>query len=64
MHTLTASLEDDGAVLRLHRADAPDLRFHAIWLRDNALDPATRDPRNGQRLIADHFGFQTMSRSA
>lgn len=51
MHTLTASLEDDGAVLRLHRADAPDLRFHAIWLRDNALDPATRDPRNGQRLI-------------
>ena len=27
-------------------------RFHAIWLRDNALDPETRSPGNGQRLIA------------
>ncbi|MDJ0626860.1 MAG: TauD/TfdA family dioxygenase [Rhodobacter sp.] len=27
------------------------MRFHAVWLRDNALDPATRDPGNGQRLI-------------
>lgn len=26
-------------------------RFHAIWLRDNALDPATRSKDNGQRLI-------------
>ena len=26
-------------------------RFHAIWLRDNASDPETRDPGNGQRLI-------------
>ncbi len=26
-------------------------RFHAIWLRDNAPDPDTRDPDNGQRLI-------------
>lgn len=26
-------------------------RFHAIWLRDNALDPDTRSPGNGQRLI-------------
>ena len=26
-------------------------RFHAIWLRDNALDAETRDPGNGQRLI-------------
>ena len=26
-------------------------RFHAIWLRDNALDETTRDPLNGQRLI-------------
>ncbi len=26
-------------------------RFHAIWLRDNALDPDTRAPGNGQRLI-------------
>jgi [2-(trimethylamino)ethyl]phosphonate dioxygenase len=27
-------------------------RFHAIWLRDNANDPETRAPANGQRLIA------------
>lgn len=28
------------------------LRFHAIWLRDNAQDSDTRAPGNGQRLIA------------
>ena len=38
-------------MLNLHRPGQPDLRFHAIWLRDNALDAATRDPGNGQRLI-------------
>ncbi len=27
------------------------IRFHAIWLRDNSLDPTTRDPANGQRLV-------------
>jgi len=26
-------------------------RFHAMWLRDNALDAETRSPTNGQRLI-------------
>ena len=26
-------------------------RFHAMWLRDNAADPATRSAGNGQRLI-------------
>ncbi|MFV1443218.1 MULTISPECIES: TauD/TfdA family dioxygenase [unclassified Phaeobacter] len=29
-----------------------ELRFHAIWLRDNAGDPETRATANGQRLIA------------
>lgn len=42
----TVNLEDGGRVLRLGARG-----FHAIWLRDNALDPATRDPGNGQRLI-------------
>ncbi len=28
------------------------LRFHAIWLRDNAGDPETRAAGNGQRLVA------------
>ena len=40
-----------GAVLGLSWADGERARFHAIWLRDNALDAATRAPENGQRLI-------------
>ena len=47
---MQATLEDGGKVLKLCD-DGGTLRFHAIWLRDNALDPATRDPGNGQRLI-------------
>lgn len=46
-----ASVEDGGRVLRLTGLADRDLRFHAVWLRDNATDPGTRDPRNGQRLI-------------
>ncbi len=41
-----AIIEADGTVLNLDGA-----RYHALWLRDNALDPDTRDPANGQRLI-------------
>lgn len=33
------------------QSDAGALRFHAIWLRDNAQDAQTRAPGNGQRLI-------------
>ncbi|WP_299351687.1 TauD/TfdA family dioxygenase [uncultured Shimia sp.] len=44
------SLSQDGDVLTLQTAKGP-LRFHAIWLRDNAIDGATRDASNGQRLI-------------
>ncbi len=44
-------LEDGGRHLRLLRSGGSDLRFHAIWLRDNAQDPETRDAGNGQRLI-------------
>ncbi|MBZ8119731.1 TauD/TfdA family dioxygenase [Roseovarius sp. LXJ103] len=53
MPEISATLDEAGHVLRLANASAEggDLRFHAIWLRDNALDPATRDPGNGQRLI-------------
>lgn len=42
---------DDGRAIRLTDANGRSARFHAIWLRDNAPDPDTRDPRNGQRLI-------------
>jgi gamma-butyrobetaine dioxygenase len=45
-----ATLEENGQVLRLQDAMG-DLRFHGVWLRDNAQDSATRDPGNGQRLI-------------
>lgn len=41
---------DGGAALALTGA-AGRLRFHAVWLRDNAWDAATRAPGNGQRLI-------------
>lgn len=42
---------DDGAAVRLGWTDGTSARFHAVWLRDNAPDPDTRDPHNGQRLI-------------
>ncbi len=39
-----------GSILTL-RVGEQYYRFHAIWLRDNSPDAATRDPNNGQRLI-------------
>ncbi len=45
-------VRDGGGALTTHWEDGVALRFHAIWLRDNALDPATRSPENGQRLLA------------
>ena len=44
-------LLDDRQALRLTWEGGEVARFHAIWLRDNALDPETRSPSNGQRLI-------------
>lgn len=43
-------IENEGRVLSIPCDEGP-MRFHAIWLRDNALDSQTRDPGNGQRLI-------------
>ncbi|MEP0941149.1 MAG: TauD/TfdA family dioxygenase [Rhizobiaceae bacterium] len=46
-------LNESGSVLTLMPdADGTALRFHAIWLRDNAQDETTRSAANGQRLIA------------
>ncbi len=39
------------SVVTVEFTDGTASRFHAIWLRDNALDPDTRAPGNGQRLI-------------
>jgi len=46
-----ASLSSDGLVVSLTAANKTT-RFHALWLRDNALDDATKSSSNGQRLIA------------
>ncbi len=49
MHDVT--LKEDGREIAIRTSD--DLvRFHAMWLRDNAWDAETRSPGNGQRLIA------------
>ncbi len=46
-----AEMLDEGAALRLEWRDGLSARFHALWLRDNAQDSATRDRANGQRPI-------------
>jgi gamma-butyrobetaine dioxygenase len=42
---------DAGRAARVTWADGHSARFHAIWLRDCALDPKTRSVGNGPRLI-------------
>jgi gamma-butyrobetaine hydroxylase len=42
---------DEGRAVSLTPESGARLRFHAIWLRDNAWDAGTRAPGNGQRLI-------------
>ncbi|MEP3246680.1 MAG: TauD/TfdA family dioxygenase [Sneathiella sp.] len=42
---------DGGEAIALSRADGEKVRFHDIWLRDNAPDPETRSTGNGQKLI-------------
>lgn len=52
--THSVSIDPSGAFLTLTAEDGWSGRFHAVWLRDNALDPETRNPGNGQRLITIH----------
>ena len=40
-----------GSELAVDTGSGAPLRFHAVWLRDNAWDGETRSPGNGQRLI-------------
>lgn len=47
----TLSIADNGHSLHCHLPDGKLMRFHAIWLRDNATDSQTRASGNGQRLI-------------
>ncbi|MEZ5810913.1 MAG: gamma-butyrobetaine dioxygenase [Rhizobiaceae bacterium] len=46
-----AEIIADGAAIALSDDNGGLARFHAIWLRDNALDAETRAPGSGQRLI-------------
>lgn len=45
------SIDDTGQSLNCHLPDGKVIRFHAIWLRDNATDDKTRASGNGQRLV-------------
>jgi len=49
---LNPEIIDGGGALRVNWQDGQSARFHAIWLRDNSLDAATRSQSNGQRLIS------------
>lgn len=49
--TISIEILDGGEALALDLPGKGRSRFHAIWLRDNAWDEATRAPGNGQRLI-------------
>jgi len=52
MHSFkSVKVIDSGKSIILQRYDGSTLRYHSTWLRDNALDPKTRDNKNGQRLI-------------
>ena len=45
------SILEQGKAISLN-SDGKTTRFHAMWLRDNAPDPDTISPSNGQRLVA------------
>lgn len=48
---ISVAVDPSGKYLTLNSGSSTR-RFHAVWLRDNATDPETRAPGNGQRLIA------------
>ncbi len=47
----SVTVDPSGTFLTFGRSSG-SLRFHAIWLRDNAQDEETRAASNGQRLVA------------
>ncbi|NRB18373.1 MAG: TauD/TfdA family dioxygenase [Rhodobacteraceae bacterium] len=47
----TLTVHENGKYLAI-QTQGKSTRFHAIWLRDNAWDSATRAVGNGQRLLA------------
>ena len=61
-----AEIIDNGAAIAISDGNGNACRFHAIWLRDNALDEATRAAGSGQRLItlSDIPGGTRISKAA
>ena len=51
MELESARTSEGGAIVELAWSDGTRARFHAFWLRDNALDDKTRSAVNGQRLV-------------
>ncbi|GLQ06742.1 2-trimethylaminoethylphosphonate dioxygenase [Sneathiella chinensis] len=49
--TYAAEIIHAGTAIALRAQGGQTARFHAIWLRDNAPEPETIDPANGQRLV-------------
>ncbi|SVD93619.1 uncharacterized protein METZ01_LOCUS446473, partial [marine metagenome] len=39
----SVEITNSGKSINLKRTDGSSIRYHATWLRDNALDPKTRD---------------------
>jgi len=52
MNTYKVNLSKNNDVLTLEAESMQPVRFHAMWLRDNAWDEDTRAAGNGQRLVA------------
>ena len=48
----SVTVAEKGDILVCANGGGRDIRFHAVWLRDNAPDSDTRSPQNGQRLIS------------
>ncbi len=48
---IDAHITNSGLVVHVGWQSGETARFHAIWLRDNSLDPTTRNAGNGQRLV-------------
>jgi gamma-butyrobetaine hydroxylase len=51
MKATKVDIIEAGRALRIVWDNGESDRFHAVWLRDNALDAKTRSPTNGQRLM-------------
>ena len=48
---ISAHTTNSGSVVYVEWKSGETARFHSIWLRDNSLDPTTRNSDNGQRLV-------------